>query len=304
MLIRRGRLALAPVLAAGAAALAPAAAGAAPVTAGALTWAQFNVFDTSAPANTNRTWMGYVTAIAAGTVTASGGARGAAVTPTSPRGADQRFAFDYPATGGTLDAATNTGSIELAGAVVFESRAHGFTITVERPRVVLSGATGLVYASGRGSSSKGAGTYDRSEPLFDLDLRGASTTRGAGGEHVITGIVPALATADRAFPANYAKGSGPDRTPNTFGEFSLALRLGDEPPAPRSATQTVNLRRAPWRGRTPRRIAIYTRGGEKVATGTLRARRLKLSLLGERRRLKGTYYLKRAGSAKRVRVEI
>ena len=47
------------------------------------------------------------------------------------------------------------------------------------------------------------------------------------GTRILDGIVPSIATADYVFPG-YAKGAGPDRTPNTFGGFALRLGLAPD----------------------------------------------------------------------------
>jgi hypothetical protein len=201
-------------------------AQAATVTSGHLDWATANVYDSAAPANTNRTWLGYVTGpppLAAGSASASGGATGDDVTTTSPRGADTIATFGFPLASGTYDPASGSGSIELRGTVTFASTAHGFTITLQDPKLVLAGSSGQLFASGQGSTSQGASTYDRSSPVFDLDLSAATTTDWPDGSRTIAGIVPRLATADYVFPPNYAAGAGPDRTPNTFGAFAVTL---------------------------------------------------------------------------------
>lgn len=215
--------------------IAAPGASAAPVTASTLNWTQAAVYDTAAPANTDRTWLGYATGpgfLAAGTVTPSAGATGPTVTPASPRGASALYTFSFPGTSGSYDAATNTGSVELSGTLTYNSTAHGFNITVENPFVVLNGTTGTLYASGTGFPAAGATPYDRSQPLLHLNLAGATISPPVDGTRTISNIVPSLATADYAFPANYGAGAGPERTPNTFGSFSLTVTTGTDTPAP------------------------------------------------------------------------
>lgn len=216
-------------------AIAVPGASAAPVTVSTLDWTQAAVYDTAAPANTDRTWLGYATGpgfLAAGTVTPSAGATGPTVTPSSPRGATALYTFSFPGTSGNYDAATNTGSVELSGTLTYNSTAHGFNITVENPLVVLNGTTGTLYASGTGFPTAGATPYDRSQPLFNLNLAGATISPPVDGTRTISNIVPSLATADYAFPANYSSGAGPERTPNTFGSFALTVTTGPDTPAP------------------------------------------------------------------------
>ena len=189
-----------------------AGASAATVSSGQLAWSQTNVYDTSAPAGTNRTWIGYVTRFAAGTTQPTGRATGPTV--VAANGGAQTFL--HPLRSGTYDPVTGSGSVQLDGGVSYSSTAHGFTITVEDPRIDFNGGTGQLFAVGRGSTSKGAAAYDRSQPVFDLDLSSATVTH-EGTKHTYRGIVPRIATEDYVFPKTYAKGAGPERTPNTFG---------------------------------------------------------------------------------------
>ena len=88
----------------------------------------------------------------------------------------------------------------------------------------LDGGTGQLFASGVKSGDPA--TYDRSEPVFDLDLSDAAVTLHPDGSRTLSGIVPSIATADYVFPG-YAQGAGPERTPDTFG--TMTLRLGPAP---------------------------------------------------------------------------
>lgn len=219
-----------------------AAAASAAVT---LDWNTAAVFNSSAPINTERTWLGYVTgnvsngspAGAGGSVEPSDGASGDTITTSSPRGASTQYKWSFPAASGSIAPSTLSGELKFDGIVSFNGTGHGFTITVEDPRVVLNGnGTGKLYASGTGSS----GThYDETASVFDLDLNGAAanpsgTTPGeiAGypaaewsynwdGSISLDGVVPSITSTSYAFPANYATGAGPNRVPHTFGSFSL-----------------------------------------------------------------------------------
>ena len=90
------------------------------------------------------------------------------------------------------------------------------------PRLVLDldAATGQIFASGTNS---GGTTYDRSQPLFNLDLSGAVDKAHLDGSRTISGMVASVGTTEQAFPANYPAGSGPERDPDTFGSFSLTV---------------------------------------------------------------------------------
>ena len=107
--------------------------------------------------------------LANGAATPSEGATGDPVTAASARGADQAYTIGFPTgTGGSYDEYTGKGTIELTGTLTFTSAAHGFTISVEDPQLKLDGNEGQLFASGVRSGDPA--TYDRSKPVFDLDL--------------------------------------------------------------------------------------------------------------------------------------
>lgn len=333
---RRTRLLAASSTLAAATALAPAAAQADTVTAGHLDWSQTAVYDSAAPAGTNRTWLGYVTGsgfLAAGTATPTAPATGPTVDVNSTRG--NVFTTAFPVASGTYDPEDGTGTIDYDGALVFHSDAHGFTISVEQPEVVLDGLSGKLYASGAGASA----AYDRTSPIYDLDLSNATVTLKADGSRVISGIVPSLATANTVFPNNYAVGSGPDRTPNTYGSFALTLRLkadaaeglkgadgatgatgaagpvgpaGPAGPAGKSAvgaTSTIRsviaiLGKAPYKGSATRKVTVYNSKSTKIASGTLKGRTLKVTLASSVKALPQTVKVKAAGAKATTTVKI
>lgn len=334
------RLLAVAALAAGTVAL-PAAARAATVTSGHLDWTQTAIYTGSDPA-VDHTWLGYVTgppfAQANGTVSPIAPATGDTVSPppASPRGAD--YTQSLPATSGTYDATDGTGAIELDGGVDFAGTGHGFDITVEKPLIVLDGLEGKLYASGKGSAA--SGTYDRSAPLFDLDLSRATVTLKADGSRLISGIAPSIATADTAFPGgSYAVGAGPDRTPNTFGSFALTVKTdgGDAGPAGPAgvagttgatgpagpagkdgtngkdgrpgATVTIRaikavLAKAPYKGSATRKVIIYSTKNQRLAAGTLKGRVLKVTLAAKVTGLSGTVKVKVTGAASSKTVRI
>lgn len=220
-----------------------------------LDWSQANVYDTTAAAGTDRTWLGYVTntidfagpnSASNGSQVASGGATGAAVTTASPRGADALFKVSYPAVAGSLNegaaAAATSGELKFSGTVTWDI--HGTAVTFTNPRVVLHGdGTGALYASG----VNGASAYDETTgPVFELDLDGQDPNPGApasapgtqagfaaarwtlnfDGTRTLAGIVPKVAspntTSALIFGAAYAAGAGPDRIPARFGGFAIS----------------------------------------------------------------------------------
>ncbi|MBI5311520.1 MAG: HtaA domain-containing protein [Actinobacteria bacterium] len=253
----RGRAKLARAMAT----VALAAAGLGLVATGAqatvtLDWTTSAVYNSAAPSNTERTWLGYVTGNAAngspagagGSVYPGGAATGDTVTTGSTRGVNTSYKWSFSATGGSVNPGTLAGELSFDGTVTFAGTGHGFTITVEDPRIVLAGnGTGKLYASGTGS---GGSAYDQTQSLFDLDLDGAApnssgTTPGeiAGyepaewtynwdGSITLSGIVPSITATGYAFPGNYATGAGPNRVPNTFGSFALSWGPNSGPTGP------------------------------------------------------------------------
>ncbi len=201
-----------------------------------LDWTQAAVYDF--PVGDQKTWLGYVTSpppLANGSASASDEATGEAVTVASPHGADELYTFSYPAASGSLNTTARTGTMDFEGTVTFASPAppagHGFTLTVEDPQIVLDGDEGELFASGSGAGT--TPTYDRTQPLFTLDLTGASWNLAADGTWTLSGIVPTLAVTGYAFPGNYVGGvSGPDRDPNTFGGFAIGVAPDGGPAGP------------------------------------------------------------------------
>lgn len=236
-----------------AAALLAAPAAAAPVGSGSLTWTMANVFDLAVAAPNDRTWLGFVTGpappLGGGSASPAGAAGGDTVTTASPRGRSALNSFTYPVASGSYDPASGRGAVELRGTVVFDtsgSPTGSFRITVTDPLVVLNGtqalalppsgdmcspttpfippppAHGQLFASG---TDVGGQPYDRSQPILNLDLSAATSTDAPDGTRTISGIVPAVAVAQRPFP--FCVNDGPRRDPDQFG--ALTLRIG--PPA-------------------------------------------------------------------------
>jgi hypothetical protein len=314
-------------LVAGAAAL-PAAAQAGTVKSAKLDWTQTNVFTGADPA-VDHTWLGYVTgpfpSNAGGTLKPIAPATGDTVNGGSARTSTSNYTESFPAASGTYDATDGTGTIELTGGVEFLAppppAGHGFDITIEKPKLVLDGLTGKLYASGKRSGTPA--TYDATQPLFTLDLSAATVTLKADGSRVISGIAPAIATAGLAFPSGaqgYAVGDGPNRTPNTFGTFALTVKTGggDTGPAgpagPAGATgatgaagrngtnatiRTVKavLAKAPYAGSASRKVTVYSaKSGKKLASGTLKGRVLKVTLEEKVTSLSGKVKVKVTGA--------
>ncbi len=230
-------LAAAPVLAL---ALAPAAATAAPVAVqgGSIDWSQTNVYN-PAP---ERTYLGFATQPGLATQGRSNGtaatSEGAttigpdgvavdAVGPAAPRGVGQQFTFRFPASAGTFDRAARTLDITTTGALTYTL--YPALPTPPAPtklsalRLTLSGTTGAVTAVTSGAS--GGTDYPAGAPLFTLNAAQSQIVPLGAGRYVISGLVPTLATAGifgtaQQFPVGT---SGPDRTPNTYGGFSVVI---------------------------------------------------------------------------------
>jgi hypothetical protein len=303
----------------------PASASAATVTAGHLDWTQTAVYNSGTP---QRTWLGYVTGdpsvgLAGGSATPTAPATGPAVDTTSPRGTTSTYTTVFPTTSGTYDPNTGVGSIDLDGGLTYTSLVHMFTITVTKPRIVLNGLAGQLFASGAGGGD--TPTYDRAKPLFNLDLTNATVTLKADGSRVLSGIVPSIATSKWAFPSPYLAGAGPDRDPNTFGSFSLAIAINPADltgPAgatgsagtngtngKNGATATIRsvkaiLAKAPFKGTSTRKVSVLNSKGKTLAAGTVKGRVLKVTLGKAITSLSGTVRLKITGSKSTATIKI
>lgn len=241
---RAGRMALVAATAVLALGVTASAASASTMASnGQLRWTMQNSYTLgcSAPPGLNCTWLGYLTnpapgpASAKGTASTENGAVGTTVSPTSPRGAGVLYTFGFPFNGLMSSGPVYTGGgsdeFEFDGTLKFFSPpfvpppgegGHGFTMTIEDPLVTLAGdGTGALYASGLGQGT--TATYDRSEPVFDLDLTTATIETDADGTQTIGPIVPSIHEGDYAFPGEYPTDSGPNRAPNIFGSFTLVL---------------------------------------------------------------------------------
>jgi hypothetical protein len=330
-----GRRSARALLATGAAALATAFAAAPASAAVTLDWTTENAYASGCTRSLlNCTWLGYVTNSPApmganGTATPSDGATGPTVTPRSARGAGQDVTWSFKAVSGALDTAgLSDASLLFDGTVTFASPAppngHGFTITFEDPSVASTSAgEWFLYAVG---SNVGV-PFDRTQPVFRLTKVADVVT--AGGDRAVS-FAPEIATANWAFPGNYLVGAGPDRTPNTFGSFTVKVPAnagpkgdkgdrGDTGPAGRNGTngtngrngkdgkttivrvQTTSLARAPFKGKKARKVRVTARKSTKtLATGTVKGRSLTITLARgvKKKRLKGTYVLRLAGGKK------
>lgn len=311
-----------------------AGASAAPVE---LQWSQVKVYESpQVVPNTNRTWLGYVTRkgtntppmgpYANGTASVSGNATGPTVDGDSTSGPTAAYTWTFPATGGSVNANTLAGEFELDGIYQYQSpvppAGHGFTITIANPKIVLNGdGTGSLVASGTGLPSAASGGTDYSTytdvAIFSLDLTQATCTLNYNGVTSLSGIVPAVA-AQGFFTPSYVVGSGPDRTPNTFGSFTLVgvpcaakgdtgeagaagaagpqgLQgvqgvAGPQGPAGKdgkdASVKSFKVRRSPFKTRKSI-VAKVTKKGKFVGYATVKGRKIKLTYITSS--IKGTY---------------
>ncbi|HST39265.1 MAG TPA: HtaA domain-containing protein [Conexibacter sp.] len=333
-----------------AAVIGGAAFAAAPAQAGvSLDWTVENAYRAGCSGSgLNCTWLGYTTNSpapmgAAGTATPSDGATGPTVTPQSPRGAGENVTWRFPAASGSISTTPLQGEMAFRGKVAFVSPAppagHGFTISVENPRIVLDvgGTTGRLYASG--STSQGTGSYDQSQPVFDLAVTDAGTL-SFDGTRTFSLLAPAIATTDLVFPGrSYPAGSGPNRTPNIFGSFTISVTpdtgakgdkgdtgaAGAPGAAGRNGTngtngkdgkdgtttvvrvQTSSLAKAPFKGKAARKVRVTAKKSTKtLATGTVKGRTITFTIAKgvNKKQLKGTYVLRVVGGKGTATVRI
>ncbi|MEI2701509.1 MAG: HtaA domain-containing protein [Baekduia sp.] len=299
-----------------------AGAAAAPITSGTLSWTQKNVFDGAAPANTDRTWLGYLSRVGApgnpnGVTSPVAPATGPTVDASSPKGVDSTWQFG--ATSGTYDVDTGKGDLVFAGGLRYTGPAIGIEISIENPQITLDGLSGTLTSSGNytgGTQQAPQILPYTTQPVYTLDLSNATVTLKADGSRQIGGIAPTVAVTGLPFPGNYPAGvAGPDRTPNTFGSFALTIKPGAQPvvtgpqgpagPAgPAGPVTTIRsyvayLKKAPYTGKRRNEVTIR-RSGKIVATGTIRGRVLRVTLADGVKSISGKYTIKLSGGSKRA----
>ncbi len=230
------RSAALPLLALAGLTTAAPSASAAPetVTSGNLNWSTVRSFNTAAPANTERTYWGYVlrsgnSAMGShtATVTTWGAAWGSSpLLPGAPDGS--ALSWNFPVANGDFDPDTKVGRVNLLGRLASVSPPAGnpggqdYTLSIENPTVVFDGTTvAKLYASGSKATNT-AGTTATSYgrlPVFSLDFTATPPVENPDGTTTVS-FVPSVATD---IFGGYAVGSGPNRTPNTFGGFTLTF---------------------------------------------------------------------------------
>lgn len=301
-------------------------ASAATVTGGGFDWSMDNYYDSSANDTLGqRTWLGFVTnsvpvvgPASDGSVSVSGGATivdptGASVTEIttdSVRGLGQIYALDFPAVGGTYDEYTGVGSVRLSGTLSFSVH-PGFGLlphTIVNPTLTLDGTHAALSASGQiDRRSYGA----EIGPIFDFDLTSSVVTLKADGSRTLSALARTSANTT-FFGARYLPSRGTET-------FALRLKLKPDevrgPQGPKgdkgdagatTVLQTALLRKAPFAdgGKRHAITLLRTKGKAVVATGSLRARTVRVKLAsGQGKALRGVYLL-RAADRQAIRVRV
>lgn len=344
-----------------AAGLTATSAQAAPesVVGGNLQWSVAKLWNpTPTTPVTDRTFIGYGTRNSSfghqnWTVSVRGAAWGSTVDADTPLGTVAEW--NFPAVNGVYDPAARSGSVSTIGRFQAVSThlapAVGFnyTLAIDNPTVVFDGTdTARLYASGSKHNGvlpnpitapplpDNTEAYDRSE-LFTLDLSESVETHSPDGTITLSNLVPTVVTdIYGGFPA----GSGPDRTPNTFGGFSLSFRtvpgqvgpqgdvgapgpagpIGVPGPAgpagptgktgktgPRGKTGRTKviarLAKAPWKGSKTRKVSLR-KGKTVVAKGTVKRRTLTVTVVRGKKVSAGKYTLKLNGSKSTKKIRI
>ncbi|MBF6619857.1 MAG: HtaA domain-containing protein [Patulibacter sp.] len=331
-------------------ALTAASAHAAPqtVVGGNLNWSTVKVFGPTA--GVDRTFVGYFATnstfgrqnMVFGTL---GGATGTPISPADPEGTP--VSWNYPAGAGVYDPETRQGTVSTFGQVSGRSTnistAVGFnyTLSIQNPVVVFNGTdTAHLYANGtrwNGTNdpmTENTEVYDRTE-LFTLDLSQSTQTQNPDGTITLSNLVPTVVTdIYGGFPA----GSGPDRTPNTFGGFSLTLvtpqpgpqgvpgpigvpgpvgvpgpagpvgkagETGKTGKAGKTGKTKViaRLAKAPWKGKKTRKVSLR-KGKTLVATGKIKRRTLTVTVRKGKKVSAGKYTLRIQKSKSRKTIRI
>lgn len=342
MFNHRTLLAAGTALTAVAASSAPAAyAAPVEVKSASLNWSQTNHYGTT---TATRAFLGHTTqpglwsqGRSNGTVVPAEGATlagpdGASLTqvgPTSPRGLGETYVFGFPKVSASWDPATKAVAVQTKGSITYNQYPElqptpPAPIKINGLRVELSATGGAVYANVSGPA--GAGDYPTTTtPLFRLNVANAQTLAVGNGRYVISGLVPTLGRGNVfGSPGQYAPGtSGPDRTPNTWGGFSLTLDTQD--PAEPSVTviekvvekQTtleklvevdktsqlskVTLTRTPFSSESLVDVNVSEKGkSEVLGKGFVLGRKLWV-VVPKGTTLKGEYTLRRTSGSKKLR---
>lgn len=342
-------------------ALTAASAHAAPqtVVGGNLNWSTVKLWNpvSTTPVVTDRTFVGFETRNSGAgaqnmTFGPAGGMWGTTVGPSDPQGTE--VSWNFPSVGGIYDPETRVGTVSTIG--VLEGRSSfltadpypvgpvgfNYTLSIQNPTVVFDGTdTARLFANGTkyngnsdGSAPDNTESYGRTE-LFTLDLSQLVETHSPDGTVTLSNLVPTVVTD---VYGGFAPGSGPNRTPNTFGGFSLTIATpqtgpqGDTgapgpvgpigvpgPVGPAGATGKTGktgprgktgrtkviarLAKAPWKGSKTRKVSLR-KGKTVVAKGTVKRRTLTVTVVRGKKVSAGKYTLKLNGSKSTKKIRI
>lgn len=331
-------------------ALTAASAHAAPqtVVGGNLNWSTVKVF--AATPGIDQTFAGYFAQAGRPghqniTFSPTRGAWGTTISPATAQGTP--VSWNFPTIGGVYDPETRVGTVSAVGELrgvstnIAPNIGFNYVLSIQDPTVVFDGTdTASLYASGtKYNGNPDSAAPDNTEPygyseLFSLDLSRLVETQNPDGTTTLENLVPTVVTGIYG-SATYGPGAGPNRTPNTFGGFSLTIATpqagptgqpgapgpvgvpgpagvpGPVGPAGKTGTPgktgetkvIARLSKAPWKGTKTRRVSLR-KGKTVVATGKIKQRTLTVTVRKGKKVSAGKYTLKINGSKSKKSIRI
>jgi len=145
--------------------------------------------------------------------------------------------FDFPATGGTYDAAAGTATVNYGGTVVFSYPAHFFEITLANPSVVVDGdGTGSLLADV--DLVANGGTTEQHLDQAEIATLATTAPTVTGTDITFSGLAATLtATGASAFAGFYPAGTALD--PVTASASAAATPAEPSDPGSGSAAQRI-----------------------------------------------------------------
>jgi hypothetical protein len=166
--------------------------------------------------------------------------------------------FDFPATGGTYDAAAGTATVHYGGTVVFSYPAHFFQITLANPSVVVDGdGTGSLLADV--DLVANGGTTEQHLDQAEIATLVTTAPTVTGSDISFTGLAATLtAEGASAFAGFYAAGSALDAV-TASASTSATPEEPEEPEEPADPEE-------PGSGSATQRITAAVTGGALTLT--------------------------------------
>lgn len=166
--------------------------------------------------------------------------------------------FDFPATGGTYDAAAGTATVTYGGTVVFSYPAHFFEITLANPSVVVDGdGTGSLLADV--DLVANGGTTEQHLDQAEIATLATTAPTVTGADITFNGLAATLtATGASAFAGFYPAGTALD--PVTASASAAADP--EDPEDPEDPTDPEE----PGSGSAAQRITAAVTGGALTLT--------------------------------------